>query len=319
MKTGFWLVDGDPERGIPAATPRHWVLCAAFVIVAQWVFGNAIDVTRLGTALVLTFGGYGDWQTPFSTIAWLIFPFALVAWIAVWLSRRYDGRGFNALGVNARALAGAAPWVLAGVLISGLTIGGFFLLSPGWERAAGEALLWFVPATIIQAGAEEIVFRGALLSMLVARYGAWRGVLISSLLFAMWHLYSGQNLIDAGVYAVMTFVMGLGFAILALHQGHLGGVIALHVVWNVVADVQTGLTDWTGANGILGMFDDFWTSYAINGFAQWTLADLQSQETLRNTVLPLILETLIILAACRTTVEKMLTRQARVAGEVVAD
>jgi membrane protease YdiL (CAAX protease family) len=235
----------------------------------------------------------------------LIFPYVFVGLVGLWFSQRFDQRGLVALGVHKRALTGAAPWLLAGLLASISTIVHFFTLAPGWADATLEALLWLTPATMIQSGVEEILFRGALLSMLVARYGTARGVLVSAALFALWHLYVGQGIVDAGIFALTTFVFGVSSAILVLHQGHLGGAIALHVLWNLVVAVDAGLTNWTGGTGVLGMFDSFWQSYLAVISQPWTLDDVFDPETVRFTYLPLVLETLIVFAVCRSTVDKI--------------
>lgn len=314
--TGFGLADGIPERGIPAATPRHWVLGVVFVIIAQWIIDLAQSVDSLVVALIANVVGFSGWVVPFSAVSWLVLPFALVAGLTIWLSRRFDGRGFRAFGVNMQALLGAAPWLLAGAIVSGATLVNLFFLPSGWLVTACDALLWLTPTTIIQAGAEELMFRGALLSILVARYGAARGVVISSLLFAMWHLYPGQAPIDAGMYAAMTFVLGLGFGILALHQGHIGGAIALHVVWNVIADVEAGFAN---SVGVMGASGDFWTTYLTTAFREWTLEDLTSQDTVRGLYAPLLFQTLIILAACRTTLDRMFAQSAPLVGSATVD
>jgi hypothetical protein len=86
-------------------------------------------------------------------------------------------------------------------------------------------------------------------------------------------------------------------------------------VWNVVADLQVGLLDGPSV-GVLGAYEnfDFWSSYLSNGDAGWTLADLQSEETMRSLVFPLILQTMVILAACRPTVERLMVGPPRLAA-----
>jgi len=310
QQTGYWIVDGDPARGIPPATPRHWVLCAAFVIVAQWVLSVVNAAT--GVLTMTTYAWIERWAAPFAYVAWLIFPFATVAALTVWLSTRFDGRGLAALGIRLKALAEGPPWIMAGFVAAGLTIAGFFLLPPGWPSLALEGALWLTPATMIQAGAEEILFRGALLSILVARYGAGSGALLSAALFALWHLYVGQPIIDAAVVALSTFVFGVTTAILVLHQGHLGGAIALHVVWNVIVGVDQGLGGWADMGGAsFGASNTFWPAYFAGAGAPWTLADLQTPERTREAFFPVILETMIVFAVCRSTFERIINTWGR--------
>jgi membrane protease YdiL (CAAX protease family) len=327
-KTGFRLVDGDAAREIASATPRHWATCAVFVIVAQWLLQVLATPTTFAATLATQHLSEdiftSNWTIALPALAWLTIPFAAVAWLTIYLSRRFDRRTAGALGLNWSAVPGALPWLIAGVFASFLPILRFFTLDPGWAEAALNASLWLIPPTLIQSGAEEVLFRGALLTMLVARYGAARGVLISAALFAMWHLYAGQEPVDAAVSAFTTFVFGVSSAILVLHQGHIGGAIALHFMWNLIIGVEAGLANWTGPQeGILGMFaghgGGFWQSYAINAFRPWTLADLQDGQSVRSLLLPLFFETVFVFVACRLTFEKIfLTRMARSLGGDVA-
>lgn len=313
--TGYALIDGDPRRGIEPATPRHWIVCLVFVIVAQWALGLLGSVTTFAVRLVSFFGMSNsnfdriasEWFLALPSIAWLIIPFATVAFAAIRLSQHFDKRGPAALGLQWRAIPEAVPWVLAGLVAGSLVFWTFFLLAPGWAGETLAALTILLPATLIQSGAEEILFRGVLLAMLVARYGPLRGVLISAGLFALWHIYAGQGVVDAGIFVATTFIFGVTSAILVLHQGHLGGAIALHVIWNLVASVDAGLTNWNGAQGVLSMFGEgFWASYVANAELPWTIEDLRSGETMSKTFVPLLIETLLVLAACRSTVDKLL-------------
>ena len=327
-KTGFRLVDGDAARGIAPATPRHWVICAVFVIVAQWLLLTLSTPTNLAATLAAQYASgdvsTSDWSIALPSLAWLTIPFAALAWLTMHLSRRFDHRTASALGLSWSAMGGALPWLIAGLFASFLPIVGFFTLERGWAEAALNASLWLIPPTLIQSGPEEVLFRGALLSMLVARYGAARGVLISAALFAMWHLYAGQDPIDAGLSGLTTFVFGVSSAVLVLHQGHIGGAIALHFMWNLIIGVEAGLASWTGPHeGILGMFADqgsgFWQSYAFNASRPWTLEDLQDGQSVRTLLFSLFFETMFVFVACRLTFERIfLARTMRALGDDVA-
>ncbi len=180
---------------------------------------------------------------------------------------------------------------MVGLATSVPTLITFGSLSRGWLEMAGSALLVIVPVTIVQAGAEEIIFRGILLASLAARYGAARGLLISAALFAFWHIYVGQSWPDMIFRAGTTFVFGVTAGLLALRQGHLGGVIALHVVWNVVIHLAGGYEGWP---------DQFWESFVAN-FRGYSSTDALDVESVKAALLPLIIETVLVLAATRAT------------------
>lgn len=95
-------------------------------------------------------------------------------------------------------------------------LGGVVLLLAGW---------------IVQGGAEEVLARGYLLPVVGSHYGTVLGIIISSLVFASWHLFN-PNL---SVLAVVNLALyGLFAAFYALHEGGLWGVCAFHSLWNWV-------------------------------------------------------------------------------------
>lgn len=305
-KSGFLLVKGDASQGILPAVARHWAMCAVIMIAAQWLLTRFADVTNFGVRLlnVHAFDLLGsNLIAAVSSVSWLIFPFGALALVTWWISKKLDGRGWGALGLTSRSLPGALPWVFAGLFASLPLLAQLALLPSGWIEPTFRALVWLIPATLIQSGAEEILFRGALLAMLVERYGPKAGVLISAALFAAWHVASGQGIIDLSVSLSTTFVFGVTSAILVLHQDHLGGAIALHLIWNLAWSIDAG----TAAGGnTLGMTEaDFWQSYISNYLSPWTLEALQDPATRGGLVFSLLVETLIVLGACKATASKV--------------
>jgi hypothetical protein len=107
------------------------------------------------------------------------------------------------------------------------------------------------------------------------------------------------------------FIYGAVTALLVLHQGHLGGAIALHVVWNVAFDIETGTMIWSGnappAADVEGMFyaGTFWDSLSIGLYDTWTLESFQDRSNLIATIVPLALASLLIVGACRSTLDKL--------------
>ncbi len=291
-QTGFVLVDGDGAARI-GAPPRHWAVCAGLVIVAQW------SIQWLAAICYAPMAWLPEWN------GWLVFltiaaPYAAWGAAILYLSRRVDGRGPRALGLTREALAGAWPWVLAGIFAAMPIILYVARERDGWLEPLPEALLMLTPATLIQAGAEEVLFRGVILGCLAARYGARRGIFGSALLFALWHVYWGQPLIDLAVTVASTFVFGVTAGLLALRQGHLGGVIALHVAWNVAFGLWAGLQ----------VEGDFWNGYFSHYWHHaWTLADLRFGALIAVEVLPLFIETILILAATKATLIRVLAQR----------
>ncbi|QKG83687.1 CPBP family intramembrane metalloprotease [Kroppenstedtia pulmonis] len=75
--------------------------------------------------------------------------------------------------------------------------------------------------------AEEILFRGYLQKWLVGRIGAWAGILVTALLFSLYHVDVAS--------AAPIFVMGILLSGLTLYFRSLWPAILLHVINNTVA------------------------------------------------------------------------------------
>ncbi|MEM7279245.1 MAG: CPBP family intramembrane glutamic endopeptidase [Pseudomonadota bacterium] len=112
----------------------------------------------------------------------------------------------------------------------------------------GTWALWLLPLfflTFIQAGSEELIFRGYLLQQLgnLSRHWAvWAG--IPAFGFGLLHFF---NLPGVGglYYVAVTTLMGLSFAVLVWRSGNLWSAIGLHLGNNLL-----GITV-VGAEGVL--------------------------------------------------------------------
>lgn len=99
---------------------------------------------------------------------------------------------------------------------------------PQGVAALGGVLLVFI-GWFVQGPAEEAVTRGWLLPVIGARYNSWLGILISALIFAIFHALN-PNL--SFVALANLFLFGLFTALYALYEGGLWGVFSIHTVWN---------------------------------------------------------------------------------------
>jgi len=73
---------------------------------------------------------------------------------------------------------------------------------------------------------EEVIFRGALLPVLVQQYGRAWGLIVSAMVFAIAHLSVGE--------LAPLFVLGLGLAFMRLSSGRLFPCVLMHSLWNGV-------------------------------------------------------------------------------------
>ena len=99
-------------------------------------------------------------------------------------------------------------------------------------------------ALMLQAGTEELVFRGYLQQQLAARFGAglwpvWMAV--PAALFGVAHWAPGATGANAGLYMAWAFAFGIAAADLTARTGTIGAALGLHVANNGFAVLVTAL------------------------------------------------------------------------------
>ena len=85
---------------------------------------------------------------------------------------------------------------------------------------------------------EELIFRGALLYLLIRNFGAKKGILISSIAFGIIHWFSYNifgNLTEMIWVFLLTGISGIVFAYAYYLTGSLYLPIALHFGWNLIS------------------------------------------------------------------------------------
>jgi len=97
----------------------------------------------------------------------------------------------------------------------------------GLAAVTGIAMLWL--GWTVQGAAEEALTRGWLLPMISSRYNTVMGILLSSGLFAMLHLFN----LNVSLIAILNiFLFGVFACLYVLYEGNLWGMFAIHSVWN---------------------------------------------------------------------------------------
>ena len=171
-------------------------------------------------------------------IVFLTIPFGLMALLNlawVWLVER---RPLANIGL-ARAPAvrsfaqglGLGALTILSVIVAILLAGGFEVgqIAPALSNPAGLlGIALLLPSFILQAGSEELLFRGWLLSALGRKLNLALAVVISSALFALLHY--GPN--QPWLVTLSSFVFGLFAACWAIKAGNIWGVMGWHAAWN---------------------------------------------------------------------------------------
>jgi hypothetical protein len=164
------------------------------------------------------------------------------------------GRGIAARGGGWRTAFGLdriravdwAPWGIGlGFVYLGRTVVGMLAngLSGGRALAqasnlhlrhvsAGEVLGLVLVIVVLAPVTEELMFRGLLLRSFMRRLGFWPAALISTGLFAVFHVYEVHTVLGAVTLAASVGVLGLGNCWLVRITGRLTPGIMVHAAFN---------------------------------------------------------------------------------------
>ena len=243
------------ENSPPSSPPRgsrarlHPVVRAVLYLVTYFLSLLAIQVPigALWLGLNLTANGPVDdmvarLQMDILSPAWLL-PLSVLQFLAIlaitYLFRRFiDRQSLQGLGLDRRR--GWVSELLAGAGLGLGVMAVIFVLQwvSGWARISltGEpsdtallGLLAYVIIFLAVAGSEELMFRGYLLQTLEEWPGVIPAVIVSSVLFGVFH---GLNP-NVNVLALAQLILaGLVFAYTYLVTRRLWLPIALHFAWN---------------------------------------------------------------------------------------
>lgn len=200
---------------------------------------------------------------------WAYLPSLVVAGVAALLIAHRGGASLTGLGLGRAvgrrsALVGLAAGTVAGLLIfSNLGVPAFDGLYED-SRTEGLGLAGLVYQAVIRiplgtALGEEVLFRGALLGLLLTTSRKWTAVALSSLFFGFWHVLptmsvqtANQSLSSLPLTAVIpgaivsTALAGVVFAWLRIRTRHLAAPVIFHAMINasalVAAYLATGAT-----------------------------------------------------------------------------
>lgn len=249
---GLLLRSGKPIGESPGLVYGLMWTPAVASLVARLVFREGFrDVS-------FRLGGRAGWRA--IGFAWLLPPvFGAVVYGLAWMT------GLASFGVPALADVGLSALGQAARLATlGITL------------TLGSVV------SLVSAAGEEIGWRGYLLTRLIEAEVP-RPVLVSSLVWALWHVplvVSGQyaagpnRILSAAVFVVTVVGIGFTMAYLRLTTGSVWPAVVLHGVWNAVIqgafDVSTKAPSiWVGEAGILVAAASLAVAWALvrKGFA----------------------------------------------------
>lgn len=231
MWMGKQLYTDDPARG--------WLPWGALAPILAMVF---VVSSILPIDLLMRHHGLlGEDETFTNVWAFAVFLFAsfgiLLLLIVGWL-KLVERRALASIGLGGqRKLATLFKQLALGAAISGVVVlaiastGGY--RSGAWFPAFGSAtdlaaISLLLAGFIVQSGAEELLFRGWLLSVLTRKFNLPLAVLISSALFTLLHFSP-----DANLFAHLnSFLFSVFACYLILIYRNVWAAAGFHAGWN---------------------------------------------------------------------------------------
>ncbi len=141
------------------------------------------------------------------------------------------------------------PWLLGFAVVFACRTAVVFVVAVSSEgRALEEAnnlpvasptvlsvVVLTLAAVVLAPVTEELMFRGLLLRSFMRRMRFWPAALLSSLLFALFHVHQVDTLLGAVTLALSVGALGLGNCFVVRITGRLAPAIMVHATFNALA------------------------------------------------------------------------------------
>ncbi|MEL7603731.1 MAG: type II CAAX endopeptidase family protein, partial [Bacillota bacterium] len=241
------------------------------------------------------------------TMLWALFLNAIMIAIVVFYAGRIERRTLTTIGLSRqRVLPRFASGYVLGALMLTVSVSFLFVTRPFTFTGFMPVAFAFIPAFIVQAASEEVLYRGYLLSSLTAKTSVLTAALLSSALAVLFHISENGTVL----YLTEVFLFGVFAALLTIRTGSLWAACGVHAAWNF---------GWGLVSPVV--YKQLATSYAAGAFdlpaAEWGLPG--SLYTLPAITLDLILIVLVLFAGSKRLVvrpneaERMAWRAQRIA------
>lgn len=234
-----------------AAPPSHRWRFSDFLLV--WLAGFVASLA--GTLIGLALGVGGSLEDlaigiPPELLFWIALPaqfFGMLLALA-WVSqRRGSGNFVNDFGLTIRV--GDAGFLIVGML---LLLGLGLALSPLAELLGADEtpqvtteaigliedfptqLVVVLMVAVATPVVEELTFRGLLLRYLEERMTARRALVVSAVLFGLFHVLGTNGTAGAVIALLQTFLAGLVLAYVTQRSGKLSRAIFIHAGFNLI-------------------------------------------------------------------------------------
>ena len=167
----------------------------------------------------------------------------IISWLLLYLIQKVHLNSLGLLPDKKISIYCLTGFILAIVLSFFAQFAGSFINDSRWIlndevklSTIGNAIWWDAKSVLT----EELLFRGAILYILIARIGPGKSILISAISFGIYHWFS-YGLLGNVVPMVLIFVgsglMGYAWALAFSRTGSILLPFVLHLGWNLVQNI----------------------------------------------------------------------------------
>lgn len=167
-----------------------------------------------------------------------VFVALIVSWIILYIIERKNILSLGLLPVIKRLKQFVIGFLIAAILCMGVQTLQMLLKSSKWflnENYSLDLILRMLRWDFISVLTEELIFRGALLYILISRLGQKKGILISATAFGVYHWFSFGifgSIIPMFFVFIGTGLMGYAWALAFSKTNSIFMPLGLHLGWN---------------------------------------------------------------------------------------
>lgn len=232
-----------PEYIKDAAGSRFFPNTAIALLITLAVFGAFFLVSLIAGAIYAAAAGrmepekLAEILTSQDVIVFSLYFEALLIALTLIYVRFIEKRPLRSIGLTRRGFAAryAAGFGMGFALLA-VYVAPVLLSAPVRYNGITWLVAVYLGAFAVQSAAEEVLFRGYIMSALLRRGGAMQALLISTTLFALFHI-PGSSLSAADL--LLIFLLGAVFGLYTLRTGSLWGAMGLHAAWNFFTGCAT--------------------------------------------------------------------------------
>ena len=167
----------------------------------------------------------------------------VISWLMLWLIEKKNLSALGFAPTKSRTIHLIAGFLLAAACCAIFNIATVAFVKNAWtfnkQMSAGEiwAGSWWVLKSVLY---EELIFRGALLYIVIRKIGMVKGCVVSAICFGIYHWFSYNafgNPVPMIFVFIVTAVAGLMFAFSFAKTNSLYLPIGLHFGWNLFSIV----------------------------------------------------------------------------------